>query len=121
MYARITDDGHLKLLTRVPNVSNATDAHLAAYAAEKGYKPCRAEPRPGPDFQSVYQEDDAVVYLRWKQVHKWYKIMESDEGAYYRMSDNQKISILVSDSQLPDYVRCESFAQLLSTFGIVNC
>lgn len=67
-YAKLTD-GVPQYLTRVPNVSNATEQQLAVYAAVHGYKPFGRSDYRGMYYDTAYEElPDAVrqFYIPWE-------------------------------------------------------
>ena len=63
-YAKL-EAGALRVMERVPNVSNPTDAQVAAYAAANGFKELVETPAPGRYYEKTHVQDDAHVIEAW--------------------------------------------------------
>lgn len=63
-YAKI-ESGALRLMGRVPNISNATDAQVAEYAAAHGFKELVETPAPGRYYRKGYAEEEAAITETW--------------------------------------------------------
>ena len=63
-YAKI-ESGALRVMGRVPNISNPTDAQVAAYAAAHGFKELVETPAPGSYYRKGYAETDAAITETW--------------------------------------------------------
>ena len=63
-YAKL-EDGALRLMGRVPNIVNPTDAQVAAYAAAHGFKELVAVEPPGRYYRKGYAETDAAITETW--------------------------------------------------------
>ena len=64
-YAKI-EQGALRLMGRVQNISNPTEAQVAAYAAAHGFKELMATPAPGRYYRKGYAETDAAITETWE-------------------------------------------------------
>ena len=64
-YAKI-EDGALRIMGRVPNISNPTEQQVAAYAAAHGYKELVETPAPGRYYRKGYAETDAAITETWE-------------------------------------------------------
>lgn len=63
-YAKL-EEGALRVMERVPNISNPTDAQRAAYASEHGYKELRRTDRPGRYYNIGYKETAKLITETW--------------------------------------------------------
>ena len=63
-YAKL-EAGALRVMGRVPNISNPTDTQVAAYAAAHGYKELVATPAPSRYYDKRYVQDDATITETW--------------------------------------------------------
>lgn len=63
-YAKL-EAGALRVMGRVPNISNPTDAQVAAYAAAHGFKELVSTPAPGRYYRKGYAEGDAAITETW--------------------------------------------------------
>lgn len=63
-YAKL-ESGALKLLERVPNVSNPTEPQRAEYAAANGYKELRRTAQPGRYYALGYKETSKLITETW--------------------------------------------------------
>lgn len=63
-YAKL-NEGALKLLERVPNISNATEEQFAEYAKDNGYKELRHADRPGRYYTQGYKETSKYITETW--------------------------------------------------------
>ena len=59
-YAKL-ESGALRMMGRVPNISNPTDAQVAEYAAAHGFKELVETPAPGRYYRKEYAETDAAI------------------------------------------------------------
>ena len=64
-YAKI-EQGALRVMGRVPNISNPTAAQAAAYAAAHGFKGLVETPQPGRYYRRRYAETDAAITETWE-------------------------------------------------------
>ena len=64
-YAKL-EDGALRTMGRVPNISNPTDEQVAAYAAAHGFKELVAVEQPGRYYRKGYAETDAAITETWE-------------------------------------------------------
>lgn len=64
-YAKL-EEGALRVMGRVPNISNPTDAQVAAYAAAHGFKELVAVDAPGRYYAKGYAETDAAIAETWE-------------------------------------------------------
>lgn len=65
-YAKL-EDGALRTMGRVPNISNPTAAQVAAYAAAHGFKELVAVERPGLYYTvGSYAETDTTITEVWE-------------------------------------------------------
>ena len=53
------------MMGRVPNISNPTEAQVAAYAAAHGFKELVAVEQPGRYYRKGYAETDAAITETW--------------------------------------------------------
>ena len=63
-YAKL-EQGALRVMGRVPNISNPTDEQVAAYAAAHGFKELDETPAPGRYYRKGYAETDAAITETW--------------------------------------------------------
>ena len=64
-YAKL-ENGALRLMERVPNISNPTEAQVAAYAAANGFKEIITTPQPGRYWRrDEYVETPNGIYEVW--------------------------------------------------------
>ena len=63
-YAKI-EAGALRVMGRVPNISNPTDAQVAAYAAAHGFKELVAVEAPGRYYRKGYAETEDAITETW--------------------------------------------------------
>ena len=63
-YAKL-EDGALRLMERVPNISNPTEAQRAAYAAAHGFKELVAVDAPGRYYRKGYAEGQDAITETW--------------------------------------------------------
>ena len=63
-YAKL-ESGALRVMGRVPNISNPTEATVAAYAAAHGFKELVAVEQPGRYYRKGYAETDAAITETW--------------------------------------------------------
>ena len=75
-YAKL-EDGALRMMERVPNISNPTDAQIAAYAAAHGFKELVETPAPGRYYRKGYAETDAAITETWEP----WELAEAKENA----------------------------------------
>ena len=59
-YAKI-ESGALRMMGRVPNISNPTEAQVADYAAAHGFKELVETPQPGRYYRKGYAEGDTIT------------------------------------------------------------
>ena len=64
-YAKL-ESGALRVMGRVPNIINPTDAQVAAYAAAHGFKKLVATPAPGRYYRKSHTETDAAITETWE-------------------------------------------------------
>lgn len=65
-YAKL-EDGALRIMGRVPNISNPTDEQVAAYAAAHGFKELVEVERPGIYYTvGSYTETDTTIAEVWE-------------------------------------------------------
>ena len=64
-YAKV-EAGALQIMGRVPNISNPTEAQVAAYAAAHGFKELEETPAPGRYYRKGYAETDAAITETWE-------------------------------------------------------
>ena len=65
-YAKTTETGALQMMGRVPNISNPTEAQVAAYAAAHGFKEIITTPQPGRYWRrDEYVETPNGIYEVW--------------------------------------------------------
>lgn len=63
-YAKL-EAGALRMMGRVPNISNPTDAQVAEYAAAHEFKELVETPAPGRYYRKGYAETDAAITETW--------------------------------------------------------
>lgn len=63
-YAKL-EAGALRVMGRVPNISNPTEAQVAEYAAEHGFKELVETPAPGRYYRKGYAEGEAAITETW--------------------------------------------------------
>ena len=63
-YAKL-NEGALRMMERVPNISNPTDAQRAAYAAANGYKELRRTEKPGRYYTQGWHETAKLITETW--------------------------------------------------------
>ena len=63
-YAKL-EAGALRVMGRVPNISNPTERQRAAYAAAHGFKELVETPPPGRYYRKGYAETDAAITETW--------------------------------------------------------
>ena len=66
-YAKI-EAGALRVMGRVPNISNPTEAQVAAHAAAHGFKKLVETPAPGRYYRKGYAETDAAITVTWTAI-----------------------------------------------------
>ena len=64
-YAKL-EQGALRVMGRVPNISNPTEAQVAAYAAAHGFKELVSVEAPGRYYRKGYAETDAAITETWE-------------------------------------------------------
>lgn len=64
-YAKL-EAGALRVMGRVPNISNPTDAQVAAYAAAHGFKELVAVEAPGRYYRKGYAEGGDAITETWE-------------------------------------------------------
>ena len=64
-YAKL-ESGALRVMGRVPNISNPTEAQVAAYAAANGFKELVTVEAPGRYYRLGYAETDAAITETWE-------------------------------------------------------
>ena len=64
-YAKL-EDGALRVMGRVPNISNPTEAQAAAYAAAHGFKELVETPAPGRYYRKGYAETQDAITETWE-------------------------------------------------------
>lgn len=67
IYAKL-NECVLKLLERVPNISNATEEQFAEYAKYNGYKELRHTDSPGRYYTQGYKETSKYITETWNPV-----------------------------------------------------
>lgn len=75
-YAKLEEDA-LRMMERVPNISNPTEAQCAAYAAAHGFKELETVEQPGRYYRKGYAETDAAITETWTA----WKLGEAKENA----------------------------------------
>ena len=63
-YAKL-EAGALRMMGRVPNISNPTEAQVAAYAAAHGFKELVETPAPGRYYRKGYAETEDAITETW--------------------------------------------------------
>ena len=63
-YAKL-EAGALRVMGRVPNIINPTEAQVAAYAAEHGFKELVETPAPGRYYRKGYADGGDTVTETW--------------------------------------------------------
>lgn len=63
-YAKL-EDGALRVMGRVPNISNPTDAQVAEYAAAHGFKELVETTAPGRYYRKGYAEGEDSIIETW--------------------------------------------------------
>lgn len=63
-YAKL-EDGALRTMGRVPNISNPTDAQVAEYAAAHGFKELRRTTQPGRYYAQGWHETAKLITETW--------------------------------------------------------
>lgn len=63
-YAKL-EAGALRMMGRVPSISNPTDAQVAAYAAAHGFKELVETPPPGRYYRKGYAETEDAITETW--------------------------------------------------------
>ena len=66
-YAKL-ESGALRVMGRVPNISNATEQQRAAYAAEHGFKELVSTPAPGRYYRKGYAEGEDSIIETWTAI-----------------------------------------------------
>ena len=64
-YAKL-EAGALRVMGRVPNISNPTDAQVAEYAAAHGFKELVETPAPGRYYRKGYAEGQDAITVTWE-------------------------------------------------------
>lgn len=64
-YAKL-EDGALRIMGRVPNISNPTDEQVAAYAAAHGFKELRRTEQPGRYYAQGWHETAKLITETWE-------------------------------------------------------
>ena len=64
-YAKL-DQGALRVMGRVPNISNATEQQRAEYAAAHGFKELRRTEQPGRYYRKGYEEGEDTITETWE-------------------------------------------------------
>ena len=81
-YAKL-EAGALRVMGRVPNISNPTEAQVAAYAAALGFKELVETPQPGRYYRKGYAETDAAITETWEP----WELEEAKEDALEQVQD----------------------------------
>ena len=63
-YAKL-EEGALRVMERVPNISNPTNAQRAEYAAAHGYKELRRTEKPGRYYAQGWHETAKLITETW--------------------------------------------------------
>lgn len=63
-YAKL-NEGALRMMGRVPNISNPTDAQVAEYAAAHGFKELRRTEKPGRYYAQGWHETAKLITETW--------------------------------------------------------
>lgn len=63
-YAKL-EQGALRVMGRVPNISNATEQQRAEYAAAHGFKELIKNNIPGRYYSLSYLEDETTITEQW--------------------------------------------------------
>ena len=63
-YAKL-EAGALRVMGRVPNISNPTEAQVAAYAAAHGFKELRRTEKPGRYYAQGWHETAKLITETW--------------------------------------------------------
>lgn len=63
-YAKL-EDGELRVMGRVPNISNPTEAQVDAYAAAHGFKELRRTTQPGRYYAQGWHETATLITETW--------------------------------------------------------
>ena len=63
-YAKL-EAGALRMMGRVPNISNPTEAQVAEHAAAHGFKELVAVEQPGRYYRKGYAEGDTAITETW--------------------------------------------------------
>lgn len=63
-YAKI-EAGALRMMGRVPNISNPTEAQVAEYAAAHGFKALVETPTPGRYYRKECAEGEGAITVTW--------------------------------------------------------
>ena len=66
-YAKL-ESGALRVMGRVPNISNPTEATVAAYAAAHGFKELVAVEQPGRYYSKGYAEGQDSIIETWTPI-----------------------------------------------------
>lgn len=66
-YAKL-EPGALRVMGRVPNIINPTEAQAAAYAAAHGFKELVQTPAPGRYYRKGYAETGAAIMETWEPI-----------------------------------------------------
>ena len=91
-YAKL-EDGALQIMGRVPNVSNPTEAQVAAYAAAHGFKELRRVEAPGRYYRKGYAEgEDAITetWTAWELVEAKADALEGVQGRLDALLDTRQ-------------------------------
>lgn len=67
-YAKLTPQGALETLRRIPHISNPTEATRAAYATVNGYKPVRYTEAPAASAAPSWEETDTEIRQTWAEL-----------------------------------------------------
>lgn len=64
-YAKLSELGQLDVLKFIPHTANPSEARLAAYATENGYKPVSTISIPGIYYIETWEETDTEIHNVW--------------------------------------------------------
>lgn len=107
------EDGALRVMGRVPNISNPTDAQVAAYAAAGGFKELVAVDAPGRYYRKGYAEGEAAITETWTA----WELEEAKENALRELQGKRDAAmngVVIPCDGLPNGILYNTEAQTMA-------
>ena len=111
-YAKL-ESGALRMMGRVPNISNPTEAQAAAYAAAQGFKELVAVEQPGCYYRRRYAETDTTITEVWEP----WELEEAKENALETVQGRRDAAmngVVIPCAGLPNGILYNTEAQTMA-------